>query len=93
MRGKLAALRSGRVPSDDEFLPMLLEPSTPGQETAEPETEDGVLEDEDKPVEEENVEGEDDGGEELEQQAIENMENLVQQPAAHLSIFQSLVND
>jgi len=85
MRGKLVALRSGRVPDDEEFLPILLEPSTPGQETAEPETEEGVLEEDDRPVEGENVGGEGGDEEELERQAIENMENIVKQPAAHLS--------
>jgi len=64
---------------------MLLEPVSPGQETVEPEMEDGVLEEEDVPVEGENVE-EKEAEDELERHAIENVENIVRQPAAHLSI-------
>jgi hypothetical protein len=89
LRGKLAALREGRIPNDEEFLPMLLEPVSPKQETVEPEPEDGVLEGEegeDVPVEGENVGDENEVEEELERQVIENMENIVKQPAAHLSI-------
>jgi hypothetical protein len=86
MRSKLAALREGRIPDDEEFLPMLLEPVSPEQETVEPEPEDGVLEGEDVPVEGENVEDENEVEEELERQVFENMENIVKQPAAHLSI-------
>jgi len=88
MRGKLVALRSGRIPDDDEFAPILLEQVTSGQETAEPETEEGVLEEDDRPVEGENVEGEEGEEEELERQAIANMENIVKQPTAHLSTSQ-----
>ena len=88
MRGKLVVLRSQRVPDDESFAPILLEPSTPGQETAEAEIEEGVLEEEDRPVEGENVEGEEGEEEELERQAIANMENIVKQPTAHLSTSQ-----
>jgi hypothetical protein len=84
MRAKLHALRSGRIPSDEEFLSVLLEPSTPGQETVELDIEEGVLEEEDRPVEEENIE--DDEGGDLERWAIESMENIVKQPVEHLSI-------
>jgi hypothetical protein len=91
MRSKLAALRDRQIPNDEEFLPILLEPITPGRETVEPETEDIVLEGEDVPVEGENVEDDNDVEEELVRHAIENMENIVKQPTAHLSNYLPLV--
>ena len=94
MRMKLQILREGRIPSDAELVPLLLDtnPSsaTPGVDTSVP------PEDEEVPEEEEEEDGEEVEGEvegenilgdkSLEAQVDMVMQNLLQQSEAHQSI-------
>lgn len=93
MRMKLQILREGRIPSDAELVPLLLDtnPSsaTPGAETSVP-PEEGDVPEEDG--EEEEDEGEDEGENMLEDKPLEAqvdilMQNLLQQSEAHQSIL------
>jgi hypothetical protein len=91
MRGKLAALKKGRIPSDDEFTSILLDESevVPGRRPLETSV---------APGEEEEVEEEEEGdGQELEGENPETdqdlnaqvdhlMKNLLEQSQEHQSI-------
>lgn len=89
MRAKLLILREGRVPSDSEVAPLLLEtnPSTmtPGIEQSLPPEEEEIPE-EDEDEDEGEVEGEAmPEDKQLETQVDLLMQNLLQQSEAHQS--------
>lgn len=86
MRGKLLALREGRVPSDNEFASILqdnsISTSPPPEELVLPEQEH----DEDAEEDDEQVEGEIVEDEKIPDAHLDDlMMNLVQQSAEHLS--------
>jgi hypothetical protein len=93
MRMKLQILREGRIPSDAELVPLLLDtnPSsaTPGVETSVPPEDEEIPEEEEEDGEE--VEGEVEGENMLGDKPLEAqvdllMQNLLQQSEAHQSI-------
>ena len=81
------ALRQGRIPSDEELLPILEDPNLDvisAQEEAEPSV--APEEDEEEEGDDEQVEGENVAEErELDKQVNEMMENVMQQSKEHQS--------
>lgn len=88
MRGKLLALREGRIPSDDEFTSILQDNSI----STSPAPEESALQeqrehDEDDEEDDEQVEGEIVEDEKTPDAHLDDlMMNLVQQSAEHLSM-------
>jgi hypothetical protein len=89
MKGKLAALREGRIPEDEEFISILEEKYAGGDEpdasviVREEENDgDDDMDDEDDQLEGENVDGE---GTELETRVDNLMTNIMHQSKEHQS--------
>jgi hypothetical protein len=88
MRAKLMALRQGRIPSDEELLPILEDPNldvASAQEEVEPSV-PPEEEDEEEEGDDEQVEGEIVAEEtEVDKEVNEMMDNVIQQSKEHQS--------
>src|SRR5271170_7178530 len=102
MRAKLLALREGRIPSDEEFIP-ILEDRNIAAAAAQEDRDASVRPENDAPEEEDAGDEEDDNqveGETVEEEKVEDdqefkdrleelMKDLVKPPQEHLSISSS----